>query len=84
MCIGGALPDPTKSYSVISLDDIKNAKDLRVFIANGKQDRSYSEGIKASDTLKSHGYAVSFFGYEGGHVIPPVVLEQAVLWMKGK
>ncbi len=83
IAMGGRFPPVNKSYSVISEQDIKNNKHLRIFIAHGKQDRalSFKAALKAKEKLESHGYNVTFREFEGGHTIPVSVLQAIKKWM---
>ena len=49
-----------------------------VFVAHGRTDRvlaySGAEGIQS--VLSRRGYSVTFFPFDGGHQIPPIVVEQ--------
>ncbi|MFQ6087657.1 MAG: hypothetical protein ACE5K0_01985 [Candidatus Methanofastidiosia archaeon] len=69
----------------LSEKSIEAAKNLKVFIVHGKDDRDakYELGIKSRDVLINYGYDVTFCDFEGGHIVPPKeVLEQVVEWMK--
>jgi len=63
---------------------IKAAKELRVFIAHGKDDRivKYKEAVNAKDVLTKYGYEVTFKDFEGGHTIPVDLVKQVGVWMK--
>ncbi|MCK5078097.1 MAG: hypothetical protein KAR38_17070, partial [Calditrichia bacterium] len=84
ICFAGILPKTTTSYSVISEDDIKAAKNLRVFIAHGKEDLAiyYETGIKIKDKLENYGYNVTFSAFNSGHNIPIEIFNEALEWMK--
>jgi phospholipase/carboxylesterase len=48
-----------------------------VFISHGRQDPvlPFAGGAKARDLLERHGYQVTFHPFDGGHGIPPDVVE---------
>ncbi len=83
IAIGGRFPPVNKSYSVISEQDIKNNKHLRIFISHGKQDRalSFKAAPQAKKKFESYGYNVTFHSFEGGHIIPVPVLEKIKNWI---
>ncbi|MCF7809760.1 hypothetical protein K9N50_02090 [bacterium] len=69
---------------IINEKQLDNAKNLKVFIAHGKEDPAvpFEDAMKARDILLSHGYKVTFAGFEGGHVLLDESIEQVVEWMK--
>ena len=84
ICFGGKILDMDKPYSLLSEEDIKKGKDLRVFIAHGMKDQEIEldASLKARDLLEKHQYEVSYDQFEGGHWLPPEMLNKAVKWMK--
>jgi len=64
-------------------ESIKDAKDLRVFIAHSKEDQvvKYELGLASKEVLTDYGYDVTFYDFEGGHIIPSDVLEQVEKWL---
>jgi phospholipase/carboxylesterase len=62
-----------------SLPALKAPRPTRppVFVSHGRQDPvlPYQAGAKAKDLLERHGYQVDFHPFEGGHGIPPEVVE---------
>ncbi len=74
MCFGGWL-----NTEWIGLDKIASAKDLPVFIAHGREDKSvgFDEGARANEELTSAGYAVEFFEFDGAHTVPVDALNAA-------
>ncbi len=78
ICFGGWL-----DTNRLSEKQIKKAKDLRVFIAHGKNDRMVQPdmAIEARDILIKNGYAVDYSEFEGGHTIDQDALKAAVDWL---
>ena len=78
VCFGGWL-----DQDYLTEETLKAGKDLRVFIAHGRDDRSveFESGVKARETLEKHGYDVTFHEFEGGHQIPQDPLRKAQKWM---
>jgi phospholipase/carboxylesterase len=68
----------------LGMTAMQEAKDLRVFIAHGKDDHviGLEVGAKARDELKNLGYDVTFFEFAGAHQVPAEPLRKAQLWMK--
>ena len=62
---------------------IEPAKSLRVFIAHGTKDQAakYELGVKSNKILSSYGYDVTFYSFDGGHVIDPSSLKKALEWI---
>lgn len=62
-----------------SLPALKAARTKRppVFVSHGRQDPmlAYQGGAKAKELLERHGFQVTFHPFDGGHAIPPDVLE---------
>jgi predicted esterase len=58
-------------------ESIKAANDLRIFIAHSREDQvvKYELGLASKEVLTNYGYDVTFFDFEGGHIITPDVLE---------
>ena len=81
ICFGGWL-----NTEWIGEDAIIKAKGLRVFIAHGTNDRvvNFEAGTKARDYLKSNGYNVTFYQFDGGHEVPADALKAVEKWMQEK
>jgi phospholipase/carboxylesterase len=81
ICFGGWL-----DTSWLTPAKIKAAKNLKVFIGHGKQDRmvEYQAGITSRDILKADGFKVTFKDFAGGHAVPEEVLKQVKGWMEKK
>ena len=64
-------------------DIIKKGKDLRVFIAHGRQDNlvQYDYAVRTKDYLEKFGYEVEFYSFEGGHSVSTEALRRAVEWI---
>jgi phospholipase/carboxylesterase len=62
---------------------LEPANSLRVFISHGTKDQAakYELGVKSNKVLTSYGYDVTFYSFEGGHMIDPESLIQAMLWI---
>lgn len=62
-----------------SLPGLKTARTKRppVFVSHGRADQmlAYKGGEKAQELLKRHGFQVTFHSFDGGHEIPPDVVE---------
>jgi len=65
-------------------DYIKSAKNLRIYIAHGKEDKrvKYELGIKSKEVLENRGYEVTFQDFEGGHSVNNKILESVIEWIK--
>jgi len=63
---------------------MQEARDLRVFIAHGKDDQvvEFEVGTKARDELKKLGYDVTFVEFDGAHRVAAEPLRKAQEWMK--
>ena len=92
VCLSGpGLLTPLKNPFVRSMGTgwlpekfIEQANDLRVLITHGKNDQaaSYELGVQSRDVLKKHGYDVTFFDFDGGHILPPdSILESIAEWI---
>jgi phospholipase/carboxylesterase len=62
------------------------AQGLRVFISHGTADPIAlpAEGAAAREGLKSHGFDVTFFEFEGGHALPVEATKAAEEWLRAK
>jgi phospholipase/carboxylesterase len=62
-----------------SLGALKTPRPKRppVFVSHGRRDDmlAYKGGEKAKELLERHGYQVTFHPFDGGHAIPPDVVE---------
>ncbi len=65
---------------------IKEANSLRVFIANGDEDKytPVEIGIKSRNILAGYGYDVKFYSFGGGHTINKEILKLVVEWINNK
>ena len=63
---------------------ITSAKNLRIYIAHGKDDKrvKYELGIKSKEVLENYGYEVTFQDFEGGHSVNNKILESVTEWIK--
>lgn len=83
ICFGGKIPDMDKSYSLLSMDDIEKASNLRVFIAHGTNDNmlQIKHAKKSKDLLEQHGYDVTFVEFSGGHELDKQAMQKAADWI---
>jgi len=67
-------------------EEITAANQVRIFIAHGKQDQrvKYAAGTTARDVLKTAGYDVTFYAFDGGHSVPAEGLRAVQQWIKQK
>ena len=74
ICFGGWLISEW-----IGMDNIASAKDMPVFIAHGRGDKSvgFNEGVHANLELTGAGYNVEFFEFDGEHTVPVDALAAA-------
>jgi phospholipase/carboxylesterase len=79
ICFGGNL-----NTKWLGEEAFEKAKGLKVFIAHGTNDRviGIDNAIKANDYLKSHGFDVTFYKFEGGHQVPEDATREVELWMQ--
>ncbi len=79
ICFGGILYDER-----FGAKDFEAEKKLRVFIAHGFADASvpFTDAEKARDSLRGHGYDVTFVSFEDGHFVPAEVLTEALKWVE--
>jgi len=65
---------------------LKPASHLRVFIANGEKDKftPVKLGIKSRDILKSYGFDVTFYTFDGGHRVDKNMLKLVNKWLNNK
>ena len=94
ICLSGpAIHEPIRNpfageYAPDWLEEkyLEPANTLRVFIAHGTKDQTppYDFGLKSKEILRSYGYDVSFHSFEGGHIIDPEILRQALEWINTK
>jgi len=83
ICFGSQIPDMNKSYSLLSMDDIKKGSDLRVFIAHGiKDDMLQVEHARGSkELLEQNGYNVTYIEFDGGHELNREAMQKAAVWI---
>jgi len=86
MCFGGRFPEMGKSWSILSEGEVKNSKNLRVFIAHGTEDGAldFDNAVQTKTMLEKYNYNATFTGFKGGHFIPPNILNKAIKWMMQK
>jgi len=60
------------------------AKDLKVFIAHGKEDQAakHELGVKSKEILTNYGYEVTFYSFDGGHTVDPESLKRVLEWIQ--
>jgi predicted esterase len=63
---------------------LERGASLRVYIAHSPDDEAvpYDYGTFARDTLTALGYDVTFREYEGGHIMRPELMSEAIRWLK--
>lgn len=63
--------------------DWKYGKNMRIAMVNGSQDRGVNSWFERdSKVLKSHGSIIELFSFEGGHQVPPPLIQyKSLLWM---
>ena len=78
ICYGGWL-----DMDRLTKETISAAKDLRVFIVHGKNDRIVipESATIARDKLIENGYSVEYVEFDGGHQIPKDVFNESIEWM---
>lgn len=81
--IGGSFPETGKEFSILTEAEIASAGKFRVFLAQGRDDRSLPIGqaVMTAEKLKKYGYEVESQEYEGGHEISPELLKNIYAWM---
>ncbi|NOZ09371.1 MAG: hypothetical protein GXO91_10960 [FCB group bacterium] len=65
-------------------EDIKSGKNLRIFIAHGKDDEQvkFDLGHKSEKVLSSCDYNVTFIEFNGGHFVDDGILTNVKEWLK--
>jgi phospholipase/carboxylesterase len=83
LCFGGQIPDMGKSYSLLSMNDIRSGKDLRVFIAHGRKDDmlEVKRARGSKEFLEKHGYDVTYIEFDGGHELNRQAMQKAADWV---
>ncbi|NQV41468.1 MAG: hypothetical protein HQ506_03855 [Candidatus Marinimicrobia bacterium] len=80
----GYLMDMDGDKSILTMQDIENAKKLRIFIAHGIGDAAVE--VETARELKSmfeeHGYDLTYKEFEGRHNLKADVFNEAVAWMQ--
>jgi phospholipase/carboxylesterase len=81
--IGGLFPETDTEFSMLTEAGIASGKKFRIFIAQGRDDRSLpiGLGVKTAEKLRKYGYEVEYQEYEGGHEIKPELLKNICSWM---
>jgi len=79
ICFGGWL-----DTDWLDDEDIREANELRVFIAHGNEDRmvDFESGTAARDYLIDMDYDVTFYEFDGAHTVPEEALQAAEEWME--
>ena len=81
--LSGYLMRLDQPYSILKLEDIKQAKGLRVFMAHGIHDTGIP--LERAQAVKSiflkHGLDLTYREFEGDHGINPLVLQEAFDWI---
>ncbi len=83
ICFGGKMPDPAEYDWLLTDEIIRNGRNLKVFIAHGRDDDTigYQAAVNAGQKLKDFGYDVELVLFDGGHTIVRAPLEKALEWM---
>lgn len=84
IALGGVLLSLDEDYSVMTEEQLHNAKDLKVFIGHGTQDKIIyiKHGKSAEKRLKKAGYDVTFFTYEAGHRLTKELFNEILKWLE--
>lgn len=83
ICFGARLPDYKKYPWFLSEDEIRAGKDLKVFIAHGKEDGNPNKSaVAAKKILRKFDYEVKLQLFEGRHYVNIAALEAALKWME--
>ncbi|MCK5064230.1 MAG: hypothetical protein KAQ97_03035, partial [Candidatus Fermentibacteraceae bacterium] len=69
--------------TIVSVDDIEAAGDLRIFIAHGTEDAvvEYEASTTAFEYLTSVGMDVEFHDFPSGHTVDMETLREAQAWL---
>lgn len=83
ICFAGYLSDPDDENIILNKEHLEKSKNMKVFIAHGKQDSAigFKSGQKAKNFLEKYGYKVKFYEFNGGHTVDPGALNEAVKWI---
>jgi predicted esterase len=86
ICFGGQIPDMDKSYSLLTMDDIKRGNSLRVFIAHGTSDSmlNIKHAQKSRKLLEQNGFDVTFVEFNGGHELDQKAMQKAAEWIMNR
>jgi predicted esterase len=84
LAIGGHFPDVDREGSILHLQDVINARNVKVFVARGRSDPHVSRRVftDQQDFLKSRGYAVTAYEYAGAHYLTPDLLARVARWIR--
>ena len=83
IAFGGRLPDTEKYPWFLSNEDLINGKNLKIFIAHGKNDSaiSYKRSNEARKKLSKLNYDVELSLFDGGHVVNKEAFSEALKWI---
>lgn len=83
ICFGGQIPEMDKSYSLLTMNDIKKGNNLRVFIAHGTNDDmlEIKHAKKSKELLEQNGFDVTFVEFNGGHELNRQAMQNAADWI---
>ena len=65
-----------------TLEQIRAANHLRVFVGHGRQDGVVERSATSRDVLEAHGYDVTLYDYDGGHMIAQSALGEMFKWIE--
>ena len=84
IAVGGILPQIDKKGSVISAENIENAKHVKVIVARGNADNLTGEKqfLYQKKVFEKNGYNAFCFEYEGGHYLSKELLDKVFIWIQ--
>jgi len=84
IAFGGRLPNTEKYPWFLSDEDLMKGRDLKIFIAHGRNDSviSYKESKEAKKRLSKLNYDVELLLFEGGHNVEQIALDEAIRWIE--
>ena len=62
-------------------EQITAANGLRVFVGHSRQDGVVERSTMSRDILEEHGYGVTLYDYDGGHMIAQSALGEMFRWI---
>jgi len=82
--LGGRLPDTEKYPWFLSNEDLMKGRDLKIFIAHGRNDSviSYKESKDAKKILSKLNYDVELLLFDGEHSVEQIALDEAIRWIE--